>query len=185
MWPVLPAALTSGQTGRRGNPARVCRTQRATFFFFCFSRANGRLVGFHNPSDISVLTKLPRRALSPSAATALKGSRRGGGPRLTDSVTCFKGPYPYLSLLLSFAGDEHRPQTPLPIFSLSLFIFFLTTYPTVTSRGCCLPRRPRKDSVTFIPSSILRGAPIKPFRRGGSVRMLPPPPERRAAPAGK
>lgn len=46
------------------------------------------------------------------------------------------------------------------------------------SRGCCLFHLPCEDSVTF----ILRGAPIKPFRQGDLLRMLP---ERRAAPAGK
>lgn len=154
---------TEGETlrefaGRRGH-------------LFCVSRPTPGLLG-STASDILVSRKTAKA--SAFSVCRHRPERKPTGRRSSanrQSVTRLKGPY-LSPLLLSFAGDKHRPQTPVPFFSLPFFFF--NHFPTVTSRGCCLPRRPRKDSVTFIPSSILRGAPIKPFRRGGSVRMLPP-----------
>lgn len=126
--------------------------------------------------DILALAKLLRRATSPSP----EREPTGGGARATPH--CFFL-FSAVNTVLKCLCHFYFPHLLLLILILLLFIKKQKTLPY-----CCVTWFvafcvvPVKDSVTFIPSSVLHGAPIKPFRRGGSVWMLP---ERRAAPAAK
>lgn len=166
MWPVLSAVLSGSGTERSENPAWVCRPARLPFVsqpmpdLLC-STMSDILDKTAKASIFSVCRYSPERKLT------------GGGPWLQTSVTCFKGRVsPHCFFLLQAVNT-------VPFF---FSVFFFSYFPLFCHVVVAFFHRLCKDSVTFLLSSILHGAPIKPFLWSDLVRMLA---ERRAAPAGK
>lgn len=129
------------------------------------------------PQWVIFWTKLLRRAVFSVCRYSPERKLTGGGPWLQTSETCFTGRvFSHCFFLLQAVNSVLKR-----LWCIFSPFFFPNHFPLLFHVVVAFFIVPVK-TLTFLLSSILRGAPIKPFRWSDPVRMLP---ERRAAPAGK